>query len=150
MDLAGQMDYYGNSSYTDGCWVKTCPAKDCEDAQEPGYTVDTTDGDISLAVNGSVNLESGSNLNAEGPGQVDIYVNGTTAGDDLTVRDSDVFAPSNNATQLTVLGKENFTGKVVDDARYTGVIHVPAGEDGNGEVVIDRKKRCSVLSSPVI
>ncbi len=196
IELAGQMDYYGNFSYTDGCRVKTGPANDCEDAQEPGYTtevidgvepsdsatfvieravaqfrngnsptslddgdsltageyyleemdldgddvtLDTTDGDISVAVNGSMTLEGGSNLSVEGPGQVDIYVNGTTSGDDLTVKDSDVFVPSNNATQLTVLGKQNFTGSIVDGSSYTGVIYAPAGENGNGEVVIDRK-----------
>ena len=102
-------------------------------------TLDTINGDISVVINRSMTLEGGSTLSVEGPGQVDIYVNGTTSGDDLTVTDSEVFALSNNATQLTVLGKKNFTGSVVDSSKYTGVIYAPTGEDGDSEVVIDRK-----------
>jgi hypothetical protein len=196
MTLAGQMDYYGNFSHADGCSVKTGPAKDCEDAQEPGYVVEqndgvepsdsitrivrrtveqfgnnyapitltdgdtltggehftqeidldgddvtfnTTGGDITLAVDGPMHLDAGSNISVVGDGAVDIFVNGTTGGDDMRISDSEVFVPNNNATQVKVLGDENFTAKVVNEAEYSGVIYGPAGEDGNGEAVIDRK-----------
>jgi hypothetical protein len=196
MTLAGQMDYYGNFSHAEGCSVATGPAKDCEDAQEPGYiveqntgvdpsdaitnavertvdqfrnnnapitlsdgdtltagehftteidldgddvTFDTTGGDISLAVDGPMRLDSGANISVVGNGEVDIFVNGTTSGDDMKISDSEVFVPNNNATQVTVMGDKNFVGKVVDSAQYSGVIYAPAGEDGTGEVIIDRK-----------
>jgi hypothetical protein len=196
MTLAGQMDYYGNFSYADGCQVKTGPAKNCEDAQQPGYvtetndgvapsdaitktiertvrqfrnnnapitlsdgdtltagehfttevdldgdsvTFDTTGGDVSLAIDGPMDVLGGSNLSVVGEGDVDIFVNGTTSGTDMRISESEVFVPNNNATQVTVMGKQNFTGEVVNSAKYSGVIYAPAGEDGTGEVIVDRK-----------
>lgn len=102
-------------------------------------TFDTTGGDITLAVDGPMELTSGSNLSVVGGGSVEIFVNGTTSGDDMRISNSEVFVPNNNATQVTVMGTENFTGLVVDSAQYSGVIYAPAGDDGTGEVVVDRK-----------
>jgi hypothetical protein len=197
MTLAGQMDYYGNLSYTDGCTVDTGPAKNCEDAQADGYitdqiggiepsdsirsvvertvqqasteypvvtltdgttltagdyyigsgieldddnvTLDTGGGDITVAVEGAMELENGANITVVGDGEANIYVNGTTTGEDMEIEGSTVFSPQNNATRLTVLGGENFVGKIVDSAAFSGTVYAPAGEDGTGEVVVDRK-----------
>lgn len=102
-------------------------------------TLDTSDGDIVIAVNETVHLADGANITVEGEGDVQLYVDGVDGETDLRVHDSEIYTPNNNATRMKTLGGENFVAKIVDDGEYTGVIYAPAGEDGDGEVIIDRQ-----------
>ena len=100
-------------------------------------TFDTTDGDISLVVNRTIDLSAGANITAEGGGQVNIYVDGSDGEDDLSIEghDTEIFAPNNNASKVTILGRQDFTASL-DGGDYTGVIYAPAGTDGSGGIEI--------------
>ena len=104
-------------------------------------TFDTTGGDIVLAVNETIHLADGANITVKGEGDVEVYVNGVEGETDLHLEGSDteIFAPNNNATRMKVLGGEDFVGKIIDEAAYTGVIYAPAGQEGDGEVLVDRQ-----------
>ena len=99
-------------------------------------TLNTSDGDITLVVNNSIELLSGSNLTVTGENNANIYVDsaGPTT-DEMFVQDSDIFAPNNTAGKLSVLGRGNFTA-TLDGGDFTGVIYAPVGTDGNGSVDI--------------
>jgi len=111
-------------------------------------TFDTTAGDIVLGVNDTIHLD-GANITVEGDGQVEIYVNGVDGEDDLRIEnDGEIFAQNNNATQMTVLGDEDFVGKIINDGAYTGIIYAPAGDEGEGEVVVQGQE--SVVYGAVV
>lgn len=97
-------------------------------------TLDTSDGDITLVVNSSIELLDDANLTVIGENNANIYVDGAGPGtDELLMQDSVVFAPNNSAEKLTVLGRGTFDG-TVEDSSYTGVIYAPVGTDGNGSM----------------
>jgi hypothetical protein len=98
----------------------------------------TTGGDITIGVNNTIDLTSGGQIRVIGDGQVDIYVNGSS-GDDLSIdgHDSGIFAPDDNGTKLTVLGKQDFTA-TLNRGTLTGVIYAPGGQTGDAEIEMFR------------
>ena len=100
---------------------------------DEAVTLNTSDGDITLVVNNSIELVNGANLTVTGENNANIYVDSAPTTDELLVRDSEVFAPNNTAGKLSVLGRGNFTA-TLDGGSFTGVIYAPVGTDGNGSI----------------
>jgi hypothetical protein len=97
-------------------------------------TFDTSSGDITLVVNNSIELIDDANLTVTGENDANIYVDGAgPTADELLVRNSDVFAPNNTASKLTVLGRGNFTA-TIEGGAFTGVLYAPIGLDGTGSI----------------
>lgn len=97
---------------------------------------DTRDGDITLAVNGTVSIDSGSNVSILGDNDVNVYVGGSDTADDFRVAGgAEIFAPGNDATLLTVLGTGDFDA-TIDGGEMSGVIYAPTGTEGTGETTI--------------
>ena len=104
----------------------------------PDVTFNTSDGDITVAVNNTVALTSGGTVDVIGDGEVDVYVNGSS-GDDLVIDGSGtgITAPNDNATKLTLLGDQDFTA-TLNRGTMTGVVYAPGGQTGDAEVELFR------------
>ena len=112
--------------------------------------LDTSGGDISLAIKNYVALENGANISVIGDGVARIFVLGDSKtnsgcysgfdGCGLTLGKADVHVPGDNSTQLRVYGDQNFNatfeGAGANKARFVGVVFAPAGENGNGGVYL--------------
>jgi hypothetical protein len=107
---------------------------DSIDLDNEDVVLNTSNGDITLIVNETIRLTGSSNLTVVGDSDANVYVDGGGPGvTDMEVTDSTVFAPNNDASKLTVLGRSNFTA-TVEDGEYTGVVYGPPGESGTGSV----------------
>jgi hypothetical protein len=116
-------------------------------------TLDTTSGDIAIAVEDHVELTGSANVSVQGDGEVKVYVAGT---DDVSCNSvdaevcferasgdaPDVHVPGDNATQFWIYGRSNMTveakGDGGDRVRYDGVIYAPGGTSGTGTVILDK------------
>ena len=124
--------------------------------------LDTSDGDITIAVQEWVKVVSQGNqdgvIEVKGDGNVEVYVEGDDEVEISPVRhgpeevnlfvgqDSRVFVPDQRSTQLTVFAQQDFYANLAgsggtepgddDRTRFEGTIYAPAGDVGSGEVYI--------------
>jgi len=98
----------------------------------------TSNGDITVGVNKTVELTSGETIRVVGDGEVDLYVNGSS-GPDLTIdgHDTGIEAQNDNGTKLTVLGNRDFTA-TLNRGTLTGVLYAPGGQTGDAGVEMFR------------
>jgi hypothetical protein len=98
-------------------------------------TLDTSNGDITLGVNETIDLTGNANLDVQGDGEVNLWLGGADdpAQCDMRVKSSRVTAPDDDAGLLTVLGTSDFNGQV-ESGKFTGVVYAPPGEAGTGEM----------------
>lgn len=115
------------------------------DLDRKTLTLDTTAGDINLAVRERMLLNSGGNdvakLEVIGDGVVTIYVAGDGAGPHLKIgRKSQVRVPDQQAERLRIYGTSSLVGEIKGDSGqptiFEGVIFAPAGETGTGIVTV--------------
>jgi len=107
---------------------------------------DTSGGDITLAIEGDVEMPSEANMTVTGDNVVKVYVNGSDGasnGDDWTWDmngKTNVTNPDDNSTQLRVYGKDDFRFRMDTSSgsgsvgEFVGVIFAPPGSSGSGEV----------------
>jgi len=107
--------------------------------------LDTSSGNIDIAVSDNIKLNEGATLEVTGDGFVRIFVDGDSfAGTNHLKMENDasILTPEDNATQLRVYGKRDFTatlggGGAGSLARFVGVLYAPPGANGNGEIEIN-------------
>jgi hypothetical protein len=106
-------------------------------------TLDTSDGDITIAVDEYVDIAG--TLDVDGDNDVRIYVRdmnsngesvswgtgGTTRTIGLNVDDGEVLTEDQNSTQLRFYGNNTFNTSI-EDSQVTGVIWTPVGSSGTG------------------
>jgi hypothetical protein len=105
--------------------------------------LDTSDGPVIIAVNGTVSLADSAEISVVGDAHVELYVGGEDGVDDLTMDDkSKITTNNNNATKFRTYGDADFKatlggGGSGNLAVYTGVIYAPPGSTGAGTVTLD-------------
>jgi hypothetical protein len=111
-----------------------------------GQTVylDTTAGDITLAVEEYVTLADNANIVVLGDNTVNVYVAGTGAHtNDLYMgSSSEITNAGDDAKQFRMFGKSDFTALIGSGsggnlARLVGVVFAPPGASGTGKVTLD-------------
>lgn len=107
-------------------------------------TLNTTDGDIYIAVDENVVLGPGANVNVTGDGTVSVYVLGSagSANQLYMGEHSNVTNAGDDAPQFRLFGQSNFTATIGGGsggnlAQYVGVIYAPPGTAGTGSVTLD-------------
>ncbi|MDS0277917.1 hypothetical protein NDI85_08925 [Halomicroarcula sp. S1AR25-4] len=130
----------GTAELEDGTYYLT----DLTVASGDTLTLDTTGGDIVLAVQENVELGDGATIEVEGPGTVSLYVGGTGGHTDHVFLDDDAAVTNlgDDAPQFRAYGRDNLTvtiggGSSSHPAKYVGVIYAPPGVTGTGSVTID-------------
>jgi hypothetical protein len=112
---------------------------------DPGDTVllNTTDGDITIAVEEDIHLQSDATINVTGEGgNVEVYVQATgTSTDEVDLEPgSEIVNNGDDAPQFRVFGPSNLTVQIGQGsplANYTGVVFAPPGTAGSSTVTLD-------------
>lgn len=97
--------------------------------------LDTSGGDINIAVENSLEVETQAELKVEGSGTVNIYNEG-----DLTIesnKNTKVWNPAQDATQLWAWQHSSTDTEIGTASTFTGVVH--AGPSGNIEIGTNKK-----------
>lgn len=113
--------------------------------------LDTSDGDIHIAVRDWIGIEQRGAITVEGTNRVHIYVegrekvynDGITGAEDhvpspewnlYVDKGVEVSIPAYNSSQLVIYGGDDFAGAIggPQDTEFTGVIYAPAGRYGSG------------------
>ncbi|WP_255195955.1 DUF7289 family protein [Halorarius litoreus] len=106
--------------------------------------LDTTDGDIVVAVEDTVVIEgNGGNaaaLNVSGDGTVTMFVIGDQPVDFEVGKNAEVSVPGERATQFRVYGTQDLDVVILSNQgktiRFEGVIYAPAGYTGTGSTTV--------------
>jgi hypothetical protein len=139
-----QLDY-GNSGTSDTVELGSGTYYLNDISVDPGDTVllNTTDGDITIAVEEDIHLRSDATINVTGEGgNVEVYVQATgTSTDEVDLEGgSEIINNGDDAPQFRVFGPSNLTVQVGDGgtlATYTGVVFSPPGTAGSSSVTLD-------------
>jgi len=105
--------------------------------------LDTTDGEVIIAVDGDAVLQEGAEISVTGDDHVQFYVKGDDSGDDFFMdRNANVTAVNDNATQFRLYGMSDFDATLGSSgggnlAVFTGVIYAPPGSSGTGTALLD-------------
>lgn len=106
--------------------------------------LDTTDGDIFIAVDGAVRLHQDAEIEVIGTGEVQLFVRGDgVSGNHLQMdNDATIGNDEDNATRFRVYGTADFDavlggGGSGNLAQFNGVIYAPPGRHGTGSVTLD-------------
>jgi hypothetical protein len=116
---------------------------DFDDENADKINFDTSNGNVTLAVRGDVEMPSDSDIEVTGGNHTKLYVNGesdVSSGDwtfDMN-SDTDVTVEGDVASDFRVYGQEDFRFRIDSgtDHKFTGVIFAPPGQSGSGEVDI--------------
>jgi len=120
---------------------------DIDVARGDTVTLNTTDGDIYIAVEENVELATDAEINVTGDGAVSVYVggNGGNANQLEMASESDITNAGDDAPQFRMFGRDSFTARIGDGgggskglAKYVGVIYAPPGTNGTGTVTLDK------------
>ncbi len=109
--------------------------------------LNTTDGDIFIAVRDYVELSQGNTdltrIEVEGDGVVRMYVAGESPGGNghfFLDKDAQIHVPDDDSRQFWVYGQRNFEAKVEGsngaDTYMVGVIYAPSGNGGSGSFTV--------------
>lgn len=105
--------------------------------------LNTTGGNIDIAVREYIRLVDGATINVTGNNQVNVFLAGyTQSGHLLLGNDAAITNPDHNGTQFKINGKSNFTAQIGQGgagslAKFVGVIYAPPGNHGDGQVVLN-------------
>ena len=104
--------------------------------------LDTSDGEVIIAVDGDATLGSNAEISITGDDHVQFYVIGDDGTDDFVMNeDARVSAVNDNATQFRMYGMSDFDATLgagnANLAVFTGVIYAPPGSSGTGTVNLD-------------
>lgn len=104
------------------------------DLDSETLVLNTSDGDVVLAVDGDVTFD-GSSVRVENPegGEVNVYM----GGDDLTVSDADVSVPGDVSSKLWIYGPPETSATFDSHATFVGILYAPDSDTRQGEVVVD-------------
>ncbi|WP_411966353.1 hypothetical protein [Haloferax sp. YSMS24] len=110
-------------------------------------TLDTSGGDITLAVRDYIQLEKSSGklaeMTVEGPGNVTIFILGESPNpngyDFQMTQGTSVTVPGHESPRLRIYGTSSFDAQIKGDSSpinvyFVGLIYAPAGVDGSGSV----------------
>ncbi|WP_340099441.1 DUF7289 family protein [Salinibaculum salinum] len=100
--------------------------------------IDTTSGNVTLAINEHVDVSSAT-INVSGDNTTRIYVRGQDTGSNgnhLRMSSGDIEVKHDDAPELRVYGKDDFTVSI-SDGQFTGVLYAPPGRTGTGSLTID-------------
>jgi hypothetical protein len=106
--------------------------------------LNTTDGDITVAVREDVSIPADSNITIEGDGNVLLFVGNESSSQWAfeMAKGSAVWNDGDNADQFRLYGKEDVSVRIgdnsADKAKFVGVIYTPPGNDGNGTVELNK------------
>jgi hypothetical protein len=106
-------------------------------------TLDTTDGNVVIAVNESVTLEDDASIEVIGDHHAQLFIEGNGPGEDLTMaNDAWIYNTNDNATKFRLYGKSDFQAILGEGgsgnlARFVGVIYAPPGTSGTGHITLD-------------
>jgi len=113
-------------------------------ASSETVTLNTTDGDIYLAVEENVEVDDNAAIEVVGDGTVSVYVLGSTGDPNQLYMDesSRITNAGDDAPQFRLFGQSNFTATIGGGsggslAKYVGVIYAPPGTAGTGSVTLD-------------
>ncbi len=100
---------------------------------KPGETlvVDTTAGDVTLAVDGNVSLKNNAHIEVVGSNQFTVY---TTASAISFNSGTTLTAPENRATQVWLFGLPGTVVELNHAGSFTGVIYVPGDEANPSDI----------------
>ncbi|WP_324662752.1 DUF7289 family protein [Haloarcula sediminis] len=106
-------------------------------------TLNTTDGDIFLAVEENVDLGENASMEVVGDGTVSVYVEGSGGNSNqLSLgKGASITNDGDDAPQFRLFGQDDFTATIGDGsggnlAKYVGVIYAPPGASGTGTVTL--------------
>jgi len=132
--------------YSSGTVELTAGSYYLEDIDVPNsntITLNTTDGEIYLAVEENVEIEDNARIEVVGNGTASVYVGGAGGNSNqLSLgTDSEVTNAGDDAPQFRVFGKDDFTATIGGGsggnlAKYVGVIYAPPGTSGTGTVTL--------------
>ena len=112
-------------------------------AKDERVTLNTTDGDIYLAVEENVVLGENATMEVVGDGTVSVYVkgDGSNANQLYLGKAANITNDGDDAPQFRVFGQDDFTATIGDGsggnlAKYVGVIYAPPGTSGTGTVTL--------------
>jgi Mg-chelatase subunit ChlD len=108
--------------------------------QDATLVLDTSSGDIVLAVEGNVDVAPGAEIRVEGDGQARLFVGGES-GDQLSLDSSrigvhDGSQYTNRSDGFWFYCKSGCSGEFLDGSRFTGVVYGPG--DAGGEFGVGR------------
>lgn len=105
--------------------------------------LDTSDGDVFLAVNESVHLGDDAQIEVTGDGHAELFIQGEPGTDDLVLpNNASITNEGDDATKFRLFGTADFDavlggGGSGNLATYVGVIYAPPGDTGTGSVTLD-------------
>ena len=104
--------------------------------------LDTTGGDITIAVEEDITVQDNAEIDVVGDGTVNVYVQGAGTTTELYMDDgTEITNDGDDAPQFRMFGPSNFTAELdgggSDLARYVGVIYAPPGNGGTGSVTLN-------------
>jgi len=107
-------------------------------------TLNTTDGDIFLAVEENVTLGTNATIEVVADGTASVYVLGANDSDNQLFMDDEsrIINDGDDAPQFRMFGQDDFTATIGGGsggnlAKYVGVIFAPPGSAGTGSVTLD-------------
>ncbi|PSQ30669.1 hypothetical protein BRD16_05405 [Halobacteriales archaeon SW_6_65_46] len=90
-------------------------------------TLDTSDGDITLAVTGNIDISNGGKIEVEGSsGVARVY----TTGDRFDMNDGTVFVPGDDSTRFWLYGTDDLNGEMNSGSKFIGIYYAP-GDDSS-------------------
>ena len=111
---------------------------------ETNLELDTSDGEVVLAVDGGVELAEGATIEVTGDEHAELFINGDgVSGDELVMpNNAKIYNDDDDATRFRLYAKSDFDatlggGGSGNLARFVGVIYAPPGEYGSGSVTLD-------------
>ncbi|WP_262178429.1 DUF7289 family protein [Haloarcula laminariae] len=112
-------------------------------ATDDRVTLNTTDGDIFLAVEENIELGENATMEVVGDGTVSVYVEGSggNANQLYLGKGANITNDGDDAPQFRMFGQDDFTATIGDGsggnlAKYVGVIYAPPGTSGTGTVTL--------------
>jgi|GEM_PF-832013 hypothetical protein len=136
----------GQIQYTDGSATIDGGVYHLDDLTVPAgstLTIDTSNGDVVLAVENGITVESAGTLTVEGNGQVRTFVNGTS-GEQLTLDDSATVNVRKSGVRtyrsdaFFVVCKAGCEATIGENAQFTGTLYGPGTTASSGQVTLEK------------
>lgn len=106
--------------------------------------LDTSEGEIVLAVNEYVHLAEEAEIEVTGDEHVELFINGDGVTDDELIlpNNANITNANDDATKFRLYGKSDFDATIGGGgsgnlARFVGVMYAPPGSHGDGSVTLD-------------
>jgi flagellin-like protein len=150
----GRLDWTGTDTVTLDAGSYYLRSIEMADTGNQELVLDTSGGDVELAVGGNVHLD-GTNITVEGDGVARVFADVGDEGDgdvDLdngaTVRVVDG-SRTYNSTQFWLYAPPNVDADIQSDSEFTGVLYAPGGRDAEAKVDIVGSTVSGAIVAPV-